>query len=51
MSNRLMTSWNNIRDAVSIWGTGAILFGIGLIVALQFVGPPLPDRIVMATGA
>ena len=51
MSNRLATSWNNVRDAVSIWGTGALLFGIGLIVALQFVGPPPPDRIVMATGA
>ena len=51
MSNRLATSWNNVRDAVSIWGTGAILFGIGLIVALQFVGTPPPDRIVMATGA
>ena len=43
--------WNNIRDAVSIWGAGAVLFVVGLVVALQFVGPPPPDRIVMATGA
>lgn len=51
MSKRLATFWNDIRDAVSIWGTGTVLFVIGLVVALQFVGPPPPDKIVMATGA
>jgi TRAP transporter TAXI family solute receptor len=51
MSKRLSTFWNDIRDAVSIWGAGAALFVVGLVVALQFVGPPPPDSIVMATGA
>ena len=51
MSNRLRTFWNEIRDAVSIWGTGSVLFVIGLVVALQFVGPPPPDSLVMVTGA
>lgn len=43
--------WNNIRDAVSIWGTGLVLFFIGLVVAFQFVGPAPPRHIVLATGA
>ena len=51
MANRLRNFWNDIRDAVSIWGTGSVLFVIGLIVAFRFVGPPPPDRIVMVTGA
>ena len=51
MSRRLRAFWNNIRDVVSIWGAGTVLFFVGVIVALQFVGPPPPDRIVMVTGA
>ena len=51
MSKRLRTFWNEIRDAVSIWGTGSVLFVIGLVVALQFMVPPPPDSIVMVTGA
>lgn len=43
--------WQEIRDAVSIWGAGLVLMGVGLFVAFQFVGPPPPGRIVIATGA
>ena len=50
MSKRFGEIWNDFRDVVGIWGTGAVVFVIGLVVALQFVGPPPPERIVMATG-
>ena len=51
MNKALRMFWTNTRDAVSIWGAGIVLFIVGLVVAFQFVGPPPPDRIVMATGA
>ena len=51
MSKGLRATWQNIRDAVSVWGAGILLFAIALAAALQFVGPPPPDRIVIATGA
>lgn len=51
MSNRLRDFWRNVRDALSLWGLGLALFVIGMIIALQFVGPPPPKHIVLATGA
>ena len=49
--SRLRDLWQNTRLALGVWGMGAVLLGLGLIVAFQFVGPAPPDRIVMATGA
>jgi TRAP transporter TAXI family solute receptor len=51
MSKGLRAIWRDTRDAVSVWGGGVLLFVIALVAALQFVGPPPPDRIAIATGA
>lgn len=51
MKNGLKATWQNIRDAAGLWGVGAVLFGIGLIAAFQFVGPAPPKHIVLVTGA
>ena len=51
MFERLRNFWKDIRDAVSVWGSGAILFVIGIVAAFHFVGPAPPDKIVIATGA
>jgi TRAP transporter TAXI family solute receptor len=39
-----------LRDLAGTWGLGAVILAAGFFVAYQFVGPPPPDRIVMATG-
>jgi TRAP transporter TAXI family solute receptor len=49
--SRLRDFWRNTRLALGVWGVGALLLVLGVIVAFQFVGPAPPDRIVMATGA
>jgi TRAP-type uncharacterized transport system substrate-binding protein len=51
MSKGLRAIWQDTHDGVSVWGGGVLLFIIALVAALQFVGPPPPDRIVIATGA
>ena len=39
-----------IRDTAGAAGLGILILAAGFYVAFQFVGPPPPDRIVMATG-
>jgi TRAP transporter TAXI family solute receptor len=39
-----------LRDLAGTWGLGVVILAAGFIVAYQFVGPPPPDKIVMATG-
>jgi len=39
-----------LRDIAGTWGLGIVILAAGFYVAYQFVGPPPPDRIVMATG-
>lgn len=51
MANRLIATLRDTRDALSIWGVGIVVLGIGLVVALQFVGPAPPRTVVMLTGA
>lgn len=51
MANRIADLWRDLRDGISIWGAGALVFAIALIVAFQFVGPAPPRHIVMLTGA
>ena len=51
MSKGLRAIWQDMRDAVSVWGAGVLLFALALVAALQFVGPPPPDRVVIASGA
>ena len=36
---------------LGVWGFGIIVLVAGIIFAYQFVGPPPPGRIVLATGA
>jgi TRAP transporter TAXI family solute receptor len=38
------------KDIAGAWGLAILVLIAGLIVAYQFVGPPPPKRIVMATG-
>lgn len=38
------------REAIKIWGAVILLTAAGLIATYQFVGPPPPRRIVLATG-
>jgi TRAP transporter TAXI family solute receptor len=39
-----------LRDLAGTWGLGAVILAAGFFVAYQFVGPPPPEKIVMATG-
>jgi TRAP transporter TAXI family solute receptor len=51
MSNQgAATFWSRTRDVAGTWGVALALLLAGLIVAYQFVGPPPPKRIVLATG-
>jgi TRAP transporter TAXI family solute receptor len=38
------------KDLVGTWGLAILVLIAGLVVAYQFVGPPPPNRIAMATG-
>lgn len=49
-SHRAGNFWARARDLGGTWGLALALLLAGLIVAYQFVGPPPPKRIVLATG-
>jgi TRAP-type uncharacterized transport system substrate-binding protein len=42
--------WQSVKDIGGIAGLAIVLIAAGVFAAYQFVGPPPPDRIVMATG-
>jgi TRAP transporter TAXI family solute receptor len=50
MSRGLKYAWQGIRDIGGTWGLAVVVVAAGLLAAYQFVGPPPPTRIVMATG-
>jgi TRAP transporter TAXI family solute receptor len=51
MSSPVKGAWRRARLAVGIWGVGVLVLGAGIVFAYQFVGPPPPGAIVLATGA
>ena len=50
MSANVQRLGQMLRDIAGTWGLGIVILAAGFFVAYQFVGPPPPDRIVMATG-
>jgi TRAP transporter TAXI family solute receptor len=51
MSKSVKGAWRQARLAVGIWGFGILVLAAGIVFAYQFVGPPPPREIVIATGA
>ena len=50
MSRGLKRTWQGIKDIGGMWGLGIVVIVGATFAAYQFVGPPPPDSIVMATG-
>jgi TRAP transporter TAXI family solute receptor len=51
MDKKIKGAWRQTRLMLGVWGFGIVILVAGSIFAYQFVGPPPPDRIVLATGA
>lgn len=51
MAKRFRGGWRVNRAALGVWVFGAVVLIAGLFLAFQFVGPPPPRQIVLATGA
>jgi TRAP transporter TAXI family solute receptor len=51
MAKSVKGGWRVNRLAVGVWLFGAAVLVLGLILALQFVGPAPPRQVVLATGA
>ena len=51
MASKGKGGWRVNRVALGVWVFGAVVLVVGLILAYQFVGPPPPRHIVLATGA
>ena len=51
MDKKIKGAWRQTRLMLGVGGFGIVIFVAGIIFAYQFVGPPPPDRIVLATGA
>jgi TRAP transporter TAXI family solute receptor len=50
MNRGLKRALRFVKDAGATWGLAIIVIAAGVFAAYQFVGPPPPDRIAMATG-
>lgn len=50
MSRTLNRAWQAAVDIAGTWGVAALLVVAAIWGTYQFVGPPPPDRIVLATG-
>lgn len=51
VDKKIKGAWRQTRLMFGVWGLGVIILVAGIMFAYQFVGPPPPDRIVLATGA
>jgi len=51
MAEQPKDGWQVNRVALGVWVFGIVVLAAGFFLAFQFVGPPPPDRIVLATGA
>lgn len=51
MANRMKGGWRVNRLALGVVASGTVVLVLGVILALQFVGPPPPRQIILATGA
>lgn len=50
MSLRLRRAWQSVKDLGATVGFAGVIIAAGVFAAYQFVGPPPPNRIVMASG-
>ena len=50
MDKNLQRVRQGIRDVAGTWGLAIVILVFGFVFTYQFVGPPPPDRIVLATG-
>ena len=50
MSRTLNRAWQAAVDIAGTWGIAALVVAAAMWGTYQFVGPPPPDRIVLATG-
>jgi TRAP transporter TAXI family solute receptor len=50
MNRTLQRAWQGTKDIAGTWGIAAALIIAAVLATYQFVGPPPPDRIVLATG-
>lgn len=51
MAKNIKSAWRQTRLMLGVWGFGIVVLIVGIILAYQFVGPPPPGKIVLATGA
>ncbi len=50
MDKQIKSAWRQTRLMLGVWGFGIVILGAGILVTYQFVGPPPPGQIVLATG-
>ena len=50
MDKQIKSAWRQTRLMLGVWGFGIVVLGAGILVTYQFVGPPPPGQIVLATG-
>lgn len=50
VGNKVKSAWRKTRLILGVCGFGIVVLVAGVMFAYQFVGPPPPDRIVLATG-
>lgn len=50
MASKGKGGWRVNRLALGVWVFGAVVLVVGLVLAYQYVGPPPPRHIVLATG-
>jgi len=51
MASKGKGGWRVNRLALGVWVFGVVVLVVGLMLAYQFIGPPPPRHIVLATGA
>lgn len=51
MDKQVKRAWRRTRLMLGVWGFGIVILAAGILITYQFIGPPPPDRIVLATGA
>ena len=50
MDKQIKSAWRQTRLMFGVLGFGIVVLGAGILVTYQFVGPPPPAQIVLATG-
>jgi TRAP transporter TAXI family solute receptor len=50
VDKQIKSAWRQTRLMLGVLGFGIVVLGAGILVTYQFVGPPPPSQIVLATG-